>query len=148
MQYAYPCNLEPELDPDPKFNEFLNVSFPDVPGALTCGKGRKEALFMAEDALTIMLGVYVERNEELPVPSPLAKGQELVPVSPLAAVKLALYSAMRRQEISKAELAHRLGINEAAVKQMLMPDRYSHMKQVALALDAVGCRLLVEELAA
>ena len=29
-----------------------------------------------------------------------------------------------------------------------MPDRYSHMKQVARALDAVGCRLVVEDLAA
>ena len=148
MRYAYPCNLEPELDPNPKFRGFLNVSFPDVPGALTCGKGRKEALFMAEDALTIMLGVYVERNQELPVPSPVAKGQELVAVPPLSAAKLALYSTMRRKEISKAELAERLGVSESAVSQMLMPDRYSHMKQVARALEEVGCRLVVEDLAA
>ena len=146
MRYAYPCNLEPELEKG--FEGVLNASFPDVPGALTCGKGRKEALVMAEDALTIILGVYVERNQELPIPSPLSKGQELVAVSPLAAVKMALYSAMRRKEISKAELAQRLGINESAVRRMLMPDRYSHMKQVAEALDAVGCRLVVEDLAA
>ena len=148
MKYAYPCNLEPERDPAPKFEGFLNVSFPDVPGALTCGKGREKALKMAEDALTIMLGVYVERNQELPKPSKLKKGQELVAVPPLSAAKLALYSAMRRRGIGKAELARRLGISESAVKQMLMPDRYSHMKQVARALDILGCRLVVEELAA
>ena len=146
MRYAYPCNLEPELEEG--FEGVLNVSFPDVPGALTCGKGRRKALEMAEDALTIILSVRVERNEELPTPSPLAEGQELVAVPPLSAAKLALYSAMRRKEISKAELAERLGIDESAVRQMLMPDRYSHMKQVARALDAVGCRLVVEDLAA
>lgn len=148
MKYAYPCDLEPECDPDPKFKEFLNVSFPDVPGALTCGKGREKALAMAADALTIMLGVYVERNQELPKPSKVKPGQELVAVPPLSAAKLALYSAMRRKEISNTELAQRLGINEAAVRQMLMPDRYSHMRQVARALDAVDCRLVVEDLAA
>ena len=146
MRYAYPCNLEPELEKG--FEGVLNVSFPDVPGALTCGKGREEALEMAEDALTIILSVYVERNEELPKPSPLSAGQELVAVPALSAAKLALYSTMRRKEISNKELAERLGINESAVCKLLIPDRYSHMKQVAKALDAVGCRLVVEDLAA
>ena len=87
-------------------------------------------------------------REEHPRSQPLGQRPGAGAGPPLAAAKLALYSAMRRQEISKAELAQRLGINEAAVKQMLIPDRYSHMKQVARALDAVGCRLVVEDLAA
>ena len=146
MKYAYPCILEPEEDQ--KYEGWFNVSFPDVRGALTCGHHRKTAMEMAEDCLLVALCVCVERNEDLPAPSPKSDGQELITVPPLSAAKLALYSTMRRQEISKAELAKRLGIDETAVKQMLMPDRYSHMKQVARALEVVGCRLVVEDLAA
>ena len=112
------------------------------------GKSYKEAVVLAEDCLLVALCAYVDCDEDIPKPSKLKKGQELVAVPPLSAAKLALYSAMRRRGIGKAELARRLGISESAVKQMLMPDRYSHMKQVARALDIVGCRLVVEELAA
>ena len=144
MQYAYPCKIiGNEHD-----GEGFAVTFPDVYGANTGGKSYKEAVVLAEDCLLVALCAYVDCNEDIPKPGKLKKGQELVAVPPLSAAKLALYSAMRRRGIGKAELARRLGISESAVKQMLMPDRYSHMKQVARALDIVGCRLVVEELAA
>ena len=146
MKYAYPCILDPELDE--KYKGWFNVSFPDVRGALTCGRNWEVAMEMAEDCLLVALCAYVDCNEELPKPSPLSVGQELVAVPALSAAKLALYSTMRRKEISNKELAERLGINESAVCKLLIPDRYSHMKQVAKALDAVGCRLVVEDLAA
>jgi len=144
MQYAYPCKITGNEGD----GEGFAVAFVDVYGANTGGNTYREARALAEDCLVAALGAYVKCNEALPIPSPLAKGQELVPVSPLAAIKLALYSSMRRQEISSAELANRLGISEPAVRKLLNPDGYSHMKQVARALDAVGCRLAVEELAA
>ena len=146
MKYAYPCILEPQEEE--AYQGWFNVSFPDIPSALTCGRDWKTAVEMAEDCLLASLCVCVERNEELPTPSPTAPGQELVTVPPLAAAKLAVYSTMRRKEISNMELAERLGINESAVRKLLIPDRYSHMKQVAKALDAVGCHLVVEDLAA
>ena len=142
MRFAYPCFLHPEESGG------FYVVFPDVPGALTCGDDRAEALEMAEDALTIMLGDYVERDRELPIPSRAGEGQELVAVPPLAAAKLALYSAMRRQNITKAELVARIGLSESAVHKLLIPDRYSHLSHVTKALEAVGCRLMVEDLAA
>ena len=147
MQYAYPCALEPETDPD--FEGMFNVSFPDIKGAFTCGRGRKHALEMAEDCLLVALcGFYVDCGEELPKPSKLKKGQELVAVPPLAAAKLALYAAMRRQLITPAELAYRTGLSLAVVRRLLLPDRDSHSDHIAKALDAVGCRLLVQDLAA
>ena len=72
MRYAYPCTLHPEQP------EGFYVTFPDVPGALTSGKDRAEALEMAEDALAIMLGAYVEQGKDLPVPSEPVEGQVLV----------------------------------------------------------------------
>ena len=147
MQYAYPCILEPETEPG--FEGAFNVSFPDIQGALTCGDDRKHALEMAEDCLLVALcGFYVKPGEELPQPSKVKKGQELVAVPPLAAAKLALYAAMRRQLITPAQLAYRTGLSLAVVRLLMDPYRNSHSDHIAKALDAVGCRLLVADLAA
>ena len=142
MRYAYPCILTPE----PEGGFF--VQFPDVRGALTNGADREEALEMAEDALTVIMGAYVDNDEDLPTPSPVAAGQYLVALPPLPAAKLALYTAMRAQGISRAMLAERLGVSEDAVRKLLTPDYGSHMTQVMKALRAVGRSLVVEDLAA
>ncbi len=34
---------------------FINVTFPDIWGGVTCGKGFDDALFMAKDLLKLML---------------------------------------------------------------------------------------------
>lgn len=141
MKFAYPCVLHPESGGG------FYVVFPDVPGALTCGEDRSEALEMAEDALTIMLGDYVERNRELPVPSPVEEGQDLVAVPTLAAAKLCIYTAMRRQGVSKADLAQRLGLSDIAVEKLLVPDRHSPWSQITRALELLGRKLVVEDLA-
>ena len=143
MRYAYPCLLEPEEAEG--FQGIFNVSFPDVPGALTFGHGRAEALAMAEDALTVMLADYVERSKDLPMPSPVRGGQELVAVPPLAAAKLSIYTAMRRQGISRAALAQQLGLKDAAINKLLVPDRYSPWSQVTRALGLLGRKLVVED---
>ncbi len=62
----------------------------------------------------------------------------------VAAAKLALYSAMRSQRITKVELAGRLGVSESAVRKLTNPDHRSPVSQVQKALRAVGRRLKVE----
>ena len=144
MQYAYPCKIiGNEHDGDG-----FAVTFPDVYGANTGGDTYQEALEMAEDCLLVALCGYVKCGEELPQPSKVKKGQELVAVPPLAAAKLALYAAMRRQLITPAELACRTGLSPAIVRRLQQPGRNSHSDHIAKALDAVGCRLLVTDLAA
>ena len=121
MRYAYPCVLNPEED-----GGFF-VAFPDVPGALTCGDDRAEALEMAADALVAILATHVYNGEDLPTPSSVVEGQEVVAVPPVPAAKLALYSAMREQGLSEAALAKQLGLDEASVGKLLDPDRYSRV---------------------
>jgi hypothetical protein len=75
------------------------------------------------------------------------RGRHIVPVPPLAAAKLALCEAMRRQEISNAELARRLGITEAVVRRLVDPDHASRIERVQAALAALGVELVVEEAA-
>ena len=90
MRYAYPCLLTPEK------NGGYSVSFPYVPEALTCGDDRDEALAMAEDALAVALGSYMQCREDIPVPDPATGEQEMVAVPRVVAAKLALYTTMRR----------------------------------------------------
>lgn len=138
MIYAYPCQLT--LDEDGGYV----ATFPDVPEAITGGEDRTEALAMAEDALATALAGYVHEKWDIPSPSEPVEGQVSVPVPTVVAAKLALYSAMKVQRITKVELAHRLGVSESAVRKLTNPDHRSHMSQVQKALQAVGRRLKVE----
>ena len=142
MRYAYPCILTPE----PEGGFF--AQFPDVRGALTCGADIAETLEMAEDALAVIFGAFVANDEDVPLPSPLAAGQYLVPVPPLVAAKLALYTAMREQGITHSELAAKLGLSETAVANLVNPDYGSHLTTVMRALHAVGRRLVIADLPA
>ncbi len=138
MRYAYPCQITCYED-----DEFV-VSFPDVKGANTSGKNRIEALEMAEDALAVALGAYVKCREDIPVPSPVMDGQEVVAVRPIVAAKLELYSAMRQHRITKVALAKRLGLSDTSVSKINDPDHRSHISQVERALRAVGRGLVIE----
>ena len=142
MIYAYPCQLTPDEDGG------LVATFPDVPEAITGGRDRAEALTMAEDALATALAGYVHEKWDIPSPSEKSDGQVSVPVPTVVAAKLALYTAMRAQRITKVELADKLGVSESAVRKLANPDHRSHMSQVQKALRAVGRSLKVEVTAA
>ena len=144
MQYAYPCNLIPDREE----GEGFIVTFPDVPGAITGAQTREESLFLAEDALVAMLAVYVQQQREIPTPSPVADDQELVALPPIAAAKLALYTAMREQGITGDALAVRLNLSDSAIRKLLDPDCYSHISQIMKALRNVGRSLVIEDRAA
>ena len=142
MRYAYPCTLVPE-DGGGFF-----VSFPDVPEALTGGADCLEALRMAEDALAVALAGYVHAGWDIPEPSAVAEKQRLVPLPPVVAAKLALYSAMRAQGVTKVALGEKLGVSESAVRKLLNPGHRSHIGQVKNALRVLGRCLVVEDKAA
>jgi antitoxin HicB len=137
MQYAYPVRLDPE-----PHGSAVNVSFPDVPEALTWGDDGAEALILALDCVTGALRGYISRGWPIPRPSP-ARGRPTVTLPPLVAAKLALYEAMRAQDVSAADLAARLGLAETAVRRLLDLDHRSHIDQVEAALRCLGKRLEV-----
>ncbi|MDY3050825.1 MAG: type II toxin-antitoxin system HicB family antitoxin [Parvimonas sp.] len=47
----------------------IDISFPDLPGCLTCAKSDEEALYMAKDALEGHLLCCEDDNDEIPTPS-------------------------------------------------------------------------------
>ena len=142
MIYAYPCELTSDEDGS------VVVTFPDVPEAITGGRDHSEALAMAENALATALAGYVHEKWDIPPPSEAGDGQVLVAVPTVVAAKVALYTAMRAQRITKVELAGRLGVSESAVRRLTNPDHRSHIGQVQKALRAVGRSLKVEVTAA
>ena len=142
MLYAYPCVLTPDED-----GGFV-ATFPDMPEAVTGGSDRADTLALAEDALAAALAGYAHAKWDIPTPSEAAGDQALVAPPPVVAAKLALYTAMKAQRITKVELAARLGVSEAAVRKLTNPDHRSHMSQVQKALKAVGQRLAVQVTAA
>lgn len=63
MEFVYPAIFEKDIDG-------INVSFPDLPGCLTCADDEKEAFLMACDALATYVGLGCDDEEtDFPVPS-------------------------------------------------------------------------------
>lgn len=54
---------------------------------------------------------------------------------------------MRRQDVSKAELARRLGVTEAVVRRLVDPDHASRIERVQSALATLGVDRVIEEAA-
>ena len=61
--YVYPAVIQPEKEGN------YSVFFPDITGCCTGGDTLEEAMFMAEDALCLMLYDMEERRCEIPKPS-------------------------------------------------------------------------------
>ena len=133
----YPVKLERDS------NGTVLAGFPDVPEAHTFGDDREEALARAADALeTAMMG-YVEGRRAIPEPSPFKRGP-YVALPALTEAKLALYSAMRTQRITKSELARRLNCHLPQVDRLLDLRHGSRLDQLEAAFRALGKLLSVE----
>lgn len=137
MAYAYPVKLDPEPD-----GSAINVSFPDVPGALTYGDDQEDALAAAPDCLIAALRGYIKLGKAIPKPGP-ARGRPVVQLPSLAVAKLELYSAMHEAGVSAADLANRLDVNEATVRKLVDLDHRSRIEQIEAALAELGLRLEV-----
>ena len=136
--YAYRARFEPG---DRRGN--VVVSFPDVPEAITQGRGDADACTMAEEALGLVLLAYLERGR--PLPKPRAKGRGLIEiaVAPDVAAKLAVLEAFAAACIGKSELARRIGKDEKEVRRILDPKHPTKLPALVAALRALGKRLVV-----
>jgi antitoxin HicB len=120
------------------------VEFVDLPRVATDGKDRREAFEEAMDALGSDLSIRLTRREEIPVPSTAKRGHRLVPVPLWLAPKLALYLAMRDQQVNNSELARRLGVHERVVRRMLDPRHATKTERIQAALTILGKQMTVE----
>jgi antitoxin HicB len=136
--FAYPAKLTVGSD-----GRTL-VEFVDLPRVATDGKDRREAFEEAMDALGSDLSIRLTRREEIPVPSTAKRGHRLVPVPLWLAPKLALYLAMRDQQVNNSELARRLSVHERVVRRMLDPQHATKTERIQAALAILGKQMTVE----
>ena len=136
--FAYPAKLTVGSD-----GRTL-VEFVDLPRVATDGKDRREAFEEAMDALGSDLSIRLTRREEIPVPSTAKRGHRLVPVPLWLAPKLALYLAMRDQQVNNSELARRLSVHERVVRRMLDPQHATKTERIQAALAILGKQITVE----
>lgn len=65
MKYAYPAIFTPVE------NGAYDVKVPDLPGCRTCGKDLADAIFMAEDAVSMWLWDAERKSEAIPASTQL-----------------------------------------------------------------------------
>lgn len=121
----------------------VGLFFADVPEAVTAGKTLAEAIDHAPDALIVALSAYVEDGRTIPSPSRIKRGQPLICLPPMAALKLAIHDAMTQQRITQTALAERLGVDGRQVRRILDLDHESKFSQIEAALASLGLRALV-----
>jgi antitoxin HicB len=137
-RYTYPARLEPDELGRPV------VHFPDLPEALTDGADEAEALVEASDCLSEALAGRIHRQEEIPIPSPVAPGMHLVEPEPEIALKTALYEVLRAAGTNTAELAVQLGIDERRAARLIDPKARTPLSKLEEALSALGYTIGIE----
>jgi antitoxin HicB len=136
--YAYRAQFEPG---DRRGN--IVVTFPDVPEAVTQGRGKADARAMAEEALGLALLAYLQRGKSLPKPRGSGRGLVDIAVAPDVAAKLAVLESFAAAGITKSELARRIGKDEKEVRRILDPKHPTKLPALTAALRALGKRLVV-----
>lgn len=117
------------------------VTCRDVPEVVTQGEDIDDAISEAAGALEAAIEMRMEDGMDIPVPSAKKRGERLADVPINTAMKAALYSTMREQNVSKSELARRLGIDEKEARRMLDPKHGTKVPVLERALRALGKRL-------
>ena len=136
--YSYPARLEPDEEGR------LVVHFPDLPEALTDGAHKAEALTEASDCLSTALAARIVNDENIPSPSQLRPGQYLVAPDATMALKAALYGALRARNMTIADLARCLDIDDRKTARLIDPRATSTLTNLEAALSALGYAISIE----
>ena len=132
----YPVNIEKEPT-----GPGWNVSFPDIPEALTCGDTFEDALEMAKDCLVTAMDFYVEDRRAVPAPSKAKRDQPVVDLPASVASKILLLNEMVRQKVRPIDMAAQLGVSKQTFNRVMDLQHPTKVDQIADALKLLGKRL-------
>ena len=138
MKIVYPAKFEADE------GGRILVTFRDFPEAATDGANRDEARSEAADLLDSALMFRMKYREDIPAPSKLRKGEEFVVPDAAAAMKVALYIAMRACGMTAAELSRRLGVDYREAQRILNPHHATKTARMSEAIEATGSRAVIE----
>lgn len=136
QQFTYPVILTP----DKEAGGFV-VTCRDVAEVVTQGETIEGAIGEAQGALEAAIEMRIEDGMAIPVPSARKRGEHLAGLPVATAMKAALYVTMQEQNVSKAELARRLGLDEKEARRMLDPKHGTKVPALERALHALGKRV-------
>jgi antitoxin HicB len=129
-----------ELTPDD--NGTLLVSCPALPEVTTFGDDEDDALRHAADAVAEALAARISVGGEIPLWQSYARvGDHLVMLPVQIMVKVSLYWMLQRAQITRAELARRLGWHREQVDRLFRLDHASRLDQLDAAAEALGSPL-------
>ena len=123
-------------------NDFA-VIVRDLPEVVTAGRTLPEALELAADGIEVVVGMRLEDERELSEPTAVEQGEYAVPLEPRLAAKASIYALWRAANITKSELARRMGRNEAEVRRVLDPAHGTKLDQLQDAARAMGSSLII-----
>src|SRR5439155_22912855 len=133
--FEYPANIKQDSA------GYYLVTFPDFPEAATDARSREAALSEAVDCLEEAVAGRMKRGDDIPSPSPAAKGTVIITLPTLYSMKAALYLALREARLSQSGLAAKLGKDEKEVRRLLDPEHASRISALEAALHSVGKRV-------
>lgn len=139
VRMVYPVQLTPDT-----IDGGFTVTCRDFPEAITQGETATQAVFEASDAIEEAIASRIKRGVDIPAPSGKKQGEQMATVPLSTSLKAALYQAMREDNISKSELARRLGVDEKEIRRMLGPRHPSKTPGIERALFCLGRSVIAE----
>ena len=137
MRITYRCKIEQQDD-----GKFL-VTFPDFEEAFTGGDTYEEAIFNAEEVLTLTLEGRMEENIPIPLPTLSVDENDEILIFPSLRVQAALLVKLNRGNHTLADLARSLETSWPSVARLEDPQHWSSLKQLSKAATAMGQKLVL-----
>lgn len=134
----YPVQLTPD-----NVDGGYSVTCRDFPEVITQGDTLTDCLAEAIDCLEEAIASRIKRGSDIPEPSAPLDDEQLVAVILSMSLKATLYQSMKEDEISKSELARRMGCDEKDVRRMLDPRHPTKAPAIVKALALLRRRVVV-----
>jgi antitoxin HicB len=123
------------------------VEFPDLPGCLTEGATREDALQNAREALSGWLFVALKNGQEFTMPSP-HRGRNFHPIAPDidVAIPLIFLWARKLLNLTQGDVAEKIGVSQQAYRKLEIPGKSNPtLKTYGVTIWLATCNNLIEQ---
>lgn len=127
--FTYPVKVEK----DAETGAYI-VSSRDLPLMNSVGDDLEDALFESVSGLVTAISIEIDERRPVPAGSAPEKGEYLVTVPVLVALKASLHNAMIETGTRKADLARKMGKNPQQIDRLLDAMHSSKVESVEQAL--------------
>lgn len=140
---VFPISIEPDD------NGTVLITCPSLPEVTTFAESGPDIFERARDAIEEALAARLAHWQDVDLPGPEAIAAAFntghaVKISLQSSIKVLLFLACRQEEVSRAELARRLGWHREQVDRLFRLDHNSRLDQIDAALRVLGKDIDVE----